>query len=66
MDGMKGEKLLNVSVQRELAESRWKAMKSTIDGVCATKGNGGLYCKSKEDAPKRGLRDRRGTAEASS
>ena len=32
-DGMKEEKLLNVSVQKEVVESKWKAMKSTNDGV---------------------------------
>lgn len=39
MMGYEGEYLLNVTVQRELAESKWKAVKSTIDGVCATMGN---------------------------
>ena len=54
MMGYEGEYLLNVTVQRELAESKWKAVKSTIDGVCATMGNDVLYCRS---APKRGPRE---------
>ena len=32
-DGTKEEKLLNVSVQKEVVESKWKAMKLTNDGV---------------------------------
>ena len=32
-EATKEEKLLNVSVQKEVVESKWKAMKSTNDGV---------------------------------
>ena len=42
MDEVKGDKLLNEYVQRELAESKWKAMKSTKDGVVQRRGM--MFC----------------------